>query len=433
MNTAEEAFYAHLTDPDSLDIIVREGFASDLSREVIPTELGRKLTAWAIDYYFENGRLQAPSKDAITHTWGSEMAALELEIRDDVETDSVQWAIKQMRSDFVDYSVGEFAKELAASVRKADPDKRVEALQDGSQLLHLLAQAVRSQRNELSAADGIADALKRYNIRLDKDHKYDGMTFGIPELDDHILGLHPGEIAIFAATSGGGKSWWSLITLLSEWQRKRRVMLYTLENSVEMTYDRLACVYCRVPYDKWQRSECDEGEISRVREFAQLLKEDDLFVVSQPSKGEATGTSMIRRATVEDCQSVIIDQVSHIEPVAGSKARQRNEIVAEIVRDLGVQIKEANIPLLLLHQINRKGREEARKNGHYLMEHMGEATQVENDATLILAPYQSPDHVLAEWAELQMLKFRRGKIKEFEIEWRPHVGDVRVRRELERD
>lgn len=208
-------------------------------------------------------------------------------------------------------------------------------------------------------------------------------------------------------------------------------MLFTLENDVEMTYDRLACVHCRVPYDKWQRAECDDGEVLRVREFAQLLKEADNFIVAQPKQGESTGVAMIRRAVTEDVDSVIIDQLSHIEPVAGSKARQRNEVVAEIVRDLGRQIKAANLPLLLLHQINRKGREEARKVGHYLMEHMGEATQVENDATVILAPYQSPDHERAEWAELQMLKFRRGQCKTWEMDWRPHVGDVRIRREKE--
>ena len=69
----------------------------------------------------------------------------------------------------------------------------------------------------------------------------------------------------------------------------------------------------------------------------------------------------------------------------------------------------------------------------FLMEHLGEATQVENDATWVGAIYQSADHIVEERAELQTLKSRRFRPMDFEMEWRPYVGDYRVRREIERD
>lgn len=207
--------------------------------------------------------------------------------------------------------------------------------------------------------------------------------------------------------------------------------MFTLENDVEMTYDRLACLYCKVDYDQWQRSECSEGDLQRVKEFLRILEDSPHRpVIVQPEEREATGIAMIRRAIVDDFDSVVIDQLSHIEAVPGSKARQRNEIVAEIVKDLYKQIKRSGrkIPLILFHQINRKGRDDARKTGRYLMEHLGEATQVENAADLIIAIYQAPDHEISEWAELQMLKRRRGPKQDFPIEWRPWVGHVEVRR-----
>jgi hypothetical protein len=64
------------------------------------------------------------------------------------------------------------------------------------------------------------------------------------------------------------------------------------------------------------------------------------------------------------------------------------------------------------------------------MEHMGEATQVENDASFVFGIYQSPDHEIAEQAEFQMLKGRRVVKKDWEVVWRPALGDVRVRREV---
>jgi len=67
------------------------------------------------------------------------------------------------------------------------------------------------------------------------------------------------------------------------------------------------------------------------------------------------------------------------------------------------------------------------------MDHLGEATQVENAADFVMAIFQSPDHEIAEQAELQMLKGRRVTKKDWEITWRPAVGDVRVRKEKNAD
>lgn len=436
MNTAESAFYAHLTDADSLDYIVREGFAAEEVREVLPTELGRFITQWAIEYFYDSGRTVAPSKDAILETWADFMEGADLEINDEVENDSIQWAIDQLRSDYADYQAGEFAKEISKAVRQAHPQERAGTVQEYAQKLHLLAQRLISRKNEMDGAEGIADALKRYDERVANDNKFQGMTFGLTEVDEHTLGVHPGELAVVAATSGGGKSWFSIMVLLNEFARGRKAVLFTLENDVEMTYDRIACVQCRVDYEKWQRGDVDEGSVLRVKEFLAVLEDSPVKpLIIQPDVGEATGQNMIRRAVIEDCQSVIIDQLSHIEPVVGSKARQRNDVVAEIVKDLYKTINNSGtkLPLLLLHQINRKGREEARKIGRYLMDHLGEATQVENASDLVLAIYQSPDHVIAEMAELQMLKQRRIRHRDWNMVWRPAVGDVRIKGEINND
>jgi replicative DNA helicase len=438
LNTAEAAFYAHLTDTDSLDYMVQEGFTLDTVREVIPTELGRKITSWAIDYYFENGRMVAPSKEAIMAEWEDKMGPLGLTINDEVEVDSVQWAISNLRELYADVKAGEFAIEISNAVRMADGPDRVKVVLEYSQKLHILSQALITRKNEMTGSEGLSDALKRYDERVRNGQVYDGITFGIPEIDDFIMGVHAGEMAVVAATSGGGKSWLSIVVLLSEFDRGRRCILFTLENSVPMTFDRIACVKCHVDYEEWQRGECSEGDVLRVKEFLTIMENSPVQpIIVQPDTTEATGAAMVRRAIIEECDSIVIDQLSHIEPVAGSTARQRNEIVAEIVKDLYKLINQSGtkIPLLLLHQINRKGREEARKNGgQYVMDHMGEATQVENAADLVLAIYQGPDHEINGEAELQLLKGRRLRpIKGWRISWRPALGDVRFRGVLEND
>lgn len=435
MNYTEGVFYSHLTDVDSLDVIVKEGFSLDVCLEVIPTELGRKLTTWCIKYYFENGRKVAPSKEAIMATWGDQLTPLEIEINDDTETDSIEWAIATLRTDYADYQAGQFATKMVTDVRNADGPDRASVVLQYSQLLHQLSQSLITRKSEMIGADGISDALSRYAERATDGHKYKGMILGLPEVDKHMFGIHPGEICVFAGTSGGGKSWMAGYATVENFKRGLRTMLFTLENDVEMTFDRLACIEARVDYEHWQRGECNENDLLRVKSFLSLLEASDKQpIIVQPGAGERTAAAMIRRAIVEDVDAIIIDQLTFIERAVGSRARERKDIVAEIMRDTKNLISEGRkVPCLILHQINRKGREEARKTGRFLMDHLGESTEVENSASFVFAIYQSPDHETAELAELQMLKSRRTIKKDWEVVWRPARGDVRVKREVEHD
>ena len=440
MSIAEDTLYCHLTSTESLDYLIRQGFLREDVQEVIPSELGRKLVVWCIEQYSATGRIVAPSKDAIMATWGDQLIPQEIEINDDVELDSIKWTVDQLKTDFVQYQAGEFAKAITTEVTQADGPDKVKVLLEYSQILHTITASVVDRKNQQIASEGIEDSLKRYEIVATEGHQFKGMTFGLPvitddviSIDQHIMGLHPGELCVLAGTSGGGKSWFTLAPLISEFKRGRKSVLYTIENDLEMTYDRLACMYCRVPYDKYQRGECSDPEIERIREIKdQFANSDHQPLIVHPSRQEATGANMIRQAISEGADSVIIDQLSHIQPVAKSRERDRNRVVAEIVQDLNFLISEGadKIPLLLMHQINRKGREEARKVGRYLMDHLGEATQVENEADFVFAIYQSQAHVLEERAEFQTLKSRRVMPKDWEIEWRPYVGDYRIRREI---
>lgn len=442
MTVAEETLYSHLTNTESLDYIIKEGFAAPVVREVIPLDIGKTLVEWCIDTYFESGRKVAPSKAAIMATWGPQLQGADIVLDDETELDPIEWVVKQLRSDYAAFVGVEFGKMLIQEIVEAEGPDKVSVMLRGSAALHSYTMSLIERKNEMMLEDGISDAIKRYEDVVANGQKFNGLTLGLEAVendiitpDQHFRGIHDGELGVLAGTSGGGKSWFSLLPVLSEFERGRRTILYTLENDIEMTFDRLACMKLRVPYEKLQRGECEDAEIDRIRAFLDRIKgSDHQPLIVRPGRNEATGSSMIRRAHVEGAQSVIIDQLSHIQPVAKSKARQRNEVVAEIVRDLVDLIAEGDkLPLLLLHQINRKGREEARKIGRYLMDHLGEATQVENDATWVGAIYQSSDHVVEERAELQTLKHRRVRPMDWEIEWRPYVGDYRVRREIERD
>ena len=154
-----------------------------------------------------------------------------------------------------------------------------------------------------------------------------------------------------------------------------------------------------------------------------------VFLTPQP--GDRTGLSIVRRALLLGADSVIIDQLSHMESPLGSRALKRNDQVGEIMRDLKTQIMGPEpLPCLLAHQIKREGHAAARKSGHYVLEDMGESSETERNADMIFTAYQSDDARVTQTALFQQQKFRRGSVKNWEVRWRLDVGDIRVKREL---
>lgn len=428
---SEQVLLGHLGDPDSLEALSAEGFHQEVSRKVIPTELIRKITAWAIDYYWESGRKVGPSREAILDVWGDRLEAMEIELGDPTEEiDSVEHAITQLRATYAQSQSQQLIREFAAMVAKADPHEKVAAVIEGARMFHTLGQTLSSRREESETGLGFEDSVLRHEDRRVNGHKLQGMTLGIEMIDNHILGIHPGEIATFAMTSGGGKSWMAGRVLLNSWKRGRRAVLATLENDLEMTFDRLVCMFARVDYEKWQRGEATDTEVFRVMEATDAIKATDYQpVVTMLQPGERDPLSIVRRCHTLGGQDLIIDQLSHIEAVPRSKARARHDQVAEILRELNVQIRDeavGKLPCLLMAQINREGRREARRNGRYEFEHLALSTELENISSHVWAVYQSSEHETTQRALWQLLKFRRGRKVDFDMRWRLDVGDIRA-------
>lgn len=436
MNHAEQVFYAHLTEVDSLDVIAREGFSSEETREVIPTELGRDITAWVLDLYFASGKLVAPTREAIETTWGDEMEKVDITIEDDVETDTIEWAISELRSLYAQYTSQQFVKEFARAITEAPPTAKVVAIKEYAGKLYYLSQLLTSRRQEEAADQGLEDALRRYDERAIANTKVSGMSFGIPEIDQHTMGIHEGELAIFAAYSGVGKSWVANKVSFAEWKRGRRTVLFTLENDLAMTFDRMACMQARIPYELWQQGRVDEGALIRAKAVLEQLKASEHApIVIMPDRPDRDPVSLVRKAYALDAESVIIDQLSFVERVPGSQSRQNYEIVGEKVKEIKNLISENRTPLpcLLLHQINRVGNASAKKSGKYEMTHMADSPDVERTADFVFSAFQGERHREENSALWQMLKARRTPLKHWLMSWRLDVGDIRVRSEVSLD
>src|SRR4051812_26650466 len=432
MNHPESGLFFPLTSADSLDYLVREGFSTEANREVIPTELARDIVAWVLEFYFKAGRKVAPTRDGILETWGKQMADRELKIEDDYETDSIEWAVAELRSQFSTVQVQQFGIRLGNDVFNAAPPDKVAVVKHMAGQLHDLAMQLSSHHQEVPLDLGLDDAWMRYQERATARNHVSGLTFGLDPIDQHTMGVKDGEMAIFSAFSGNGKSFLSAKSCLAEWKRGRRTALITLENTVEMTIDRISCMMAGIAYEKWQRGTVDEGGLIRFHTAKQRIQETEHApLIIQPESGDRTPVALVHRAFAYGAESLIVDQLSHVEAVQGSRSFKRNDTVAEIIKEFKALISQGRekLPLLLLAQIKREGQANARKTGRYVMDDLAESSEIERSADFVFSVIRQPAEANEDGALWQTLKARRVPPKDWEMTWRLGVGDLRVLRE----
>lgn len=425
----EIILYSSLTDVDRLEYLAREGLAP----EVIPTVPMRPVVEWAVSYYFESGCKQAPTREALELEWGETLEAEEIVLDDpDDEIETIQWSVGYLRSTYLHLQWQEWSKKAAAEMASSVTGDRVEIFSQHASELAKLLTTIRSHASEAIGHAAIEDALRRYHERAEADGAPQGMMLGLGMLDEHTHGIHPGELAIMAAGPKAGKSWVLAKTVLNEWMNGRRGLLYTLENSVEMTIDRIVCLHARVPYRSWQRGSCTADELARVQTSRDVLAEvlGDMIVI-MPPRGQRSVDSMLREARMRGADSISIDQLTFVEAVS-TKNKARHEVVRDIMHDLktGISTGTDKIPCLMAHQINREGVKAADKTGYLEMYMLAESSEVERTADWVFGLYRSRDDRIAEIAKLQVLASRREDVTAWMLAYNPAHGLIQTTREI---
>jgi hypothetical protein len=424
---AETVLYASITDVDALEQLADIG----LDPACIPTTGMRDVVEWAVSYFYRSGRTKAPSRELLQEQWGHRLEQCNITLPDeDLEVDEVFAAIEYLQSQYVLAESQRLQREAAVAMANAEPNERVEAVHEAAAAFHQLSMTVRNRRNEVEGVQGLHDSLARYYQRASAPQVVTGMSLGMLAVDEHTLGIHEGEICAWCAPPKGAKSWTSTHVAHTEWKRGRETVLYTLENSVNMTYDRLACQICCVDYRAYQRGTATAEDVDRVRtwldENEQDLK-DGLHVLS-PDDGLRTPASLIRQAQSYGAKSIIIDQLSHIAHPTPNPRRPKHETIAEIMNELSQLITTGRyMPSVFMNcQINRDGVASAQKAGRLEMQHIADSSAIERYSSWVFGLIRSETEVAAGMATLQMLASRRMDLTNWRCAWEPWYGTQHV-------
>lgn len=428
---SEDTLYSSLTDVDALEQIFQIG----LNLKAIPTPPMRDVVQWALDYFERSGQAKAPSREALMETWKEVIEDAEVTIADvDVQQDEVTWAIDALHAHYALYEFQVWQKESAAAIHESSTTDRLTVMENEVHRLNELLLSLRDKTEEVEGIDGFQRSVADYHRRAETAQTHQGMAFGIDEIDEYTYGIHEGELAVLAAGPKTGKSVTVAYVLLQEWKRRRKTTYYTLENSVKMTYDRLVCMHLGVDHDRYRRGLCTEEEVATVQMF---LDNEDLMAelkdhirVIQPGKGKRTVQWITRHARSINTQSLLIDQLTFMEP--SHRSLRGPDLIKDVMHDLKDAIGgRSPMSCLLAHQINREGLRAAAKDGLLEMWMLAEGSEVERTADWVFSLYASEDEKRAQMIKWQTLATRRGsRNASWRVAWRPWLNQVAVLDEI---
>lgn len=422
---AEQVLLQHLVFQPSVSYIAQSNF----DESVMPTDALRPVYRWAMGYYHDSQRTKAPSVSALLLEFSDVLKDYEIDMESEPE-DSVEWAVETLAGDYIRLHFEEFNRKQARIMAESLTSERMQVLSDATAELAGIMVKFTVRKSATQMVQGVEDRISAYYAR-DEVGPVDGLHLGLPEVDEHMASVQPGELAVIGGSAKSGKSYMLAWIMLNEWKRGRHPILYTLENSVAMTLDRIVCMGASVDSSKWQRNLCTPDEIERVHAFRDEVKEylRDPWVVF-PSPDQRKIDSLVRGGQMRGADSILIDQLTFVD--WPSPRSSKTERIGEALHLLKLLITEREgIACVMVHQLSREGEKEAEKTGKTKIWHFADSVEVERTVDMAFALYQSVDDRVAQRVKLQLLAMRREALKNWELLWSPQRGLIKVLRETD--
>ncbi len=249
-----------------------------------------------------------------------------------------------------------------------------------------------------------------------------GLSTGLPDLDDLILGLNKSELVIIAARPGMGKTSIALnIALSVAMTQRKKVAIFSLEMSREQLVTRLLSRAALVPSQNLFTGRLTEQQWRDVSSAANTLSACDILIDDNSTLTVSDMNAQCR--TIRGLDLVVIDYLQLMSSAGGRgfSNESRTQAVSDISRMMKVMAKQLGVPVVCLSQLNRAA--EARQDKRPLLSDLRESGSIEQDADVVISLYRegynNRECENPNLAEAIVLKNRKGQTGTVNLTWVP--------------
>ena len=252
--------------------------------------------------------------------------------------------LEELQADYLNDSLKDILRNTAADVQGG---KGTEALESLIQMTSELKKNTASIR-DIDVTD-IDDAIAYYeNVQRQNDLGQIGIKTGLPGFDNYLpAGIMPGQLGVFLAYPGIGKSWLSLYFAVQAWKQGKSPMVVSLEMSETEVRNR---VYTIMGNGLWSHRKLSSGEveIDMLKSWHEknLQGKPEFHIISNDSGGEVTPSVMQGKIDQYKPDFVIVDYLQLMSP--NQKSDNETVRMKNLSRELKLMAISEEVPIIAI-------------------------------------------------------------------------------------
>lgn len=280
-----------------------------------------------------------------------------------------------------------------------------------------------AQKRASSSFMPIRDVLSVNFEKLAELSKNPGKIIGVPtgfkKLDEILSGLNAANFILVAARPAMGKTSFALnIAAAAALKANKKIAIFSLEMSREEIVNRIWFSSALVESNKIKTGEVQPEDWTRLINAMKILSPANIFVDDTAAVTVMDIRAKCRRLMAERGLDLII--IDHIQLMQASRRTDnRQQEISEISRSLKMLAKDFNIPVLVLSQLSRAGRD--RQDKRPVLTDLRESGAIEQDADVVLMLYRdeyyNPNTETPGQAEVIIAKHRSGETGKIMLNW----------------
>lgn len=245
----------------------------------------------------------------------------------------------------------------------------------------------------------------------DTERKTEGLATGFARLDEMTDGLQKTDLIILGAPPRTGKSVLASNVAVGacSLDNEAVVAIFSLEMSKEQYIDRMLCATAGIDYQRFRKRWILEAEVERLKaahaDFSNWRIEiDDTGGLNST---QVYAKSLMLKAKYGRLDLIIIDMLQKMSPK--KESGNREQVVADIARDLKNIAKDMRMPVMALSSLSRAAA--ARQSKLPQLSDLRDSGNIESEADLVIFVHRdhtyNPD-ISPRFAQFIIAKHRNG-------------------------
>jgi replicative DNA helicase len=211
-----------------------------------------------------------------------------------------------------------------------------------------------------------------------------GVETGFPGLDSRLLGLRGGQMVVFGARPGVGKTSFCLNLAVNAAEAGATVAFFSLEMSKVEIAQRLLASRALIKLTDIRSANIRPNQWPQILEATEDLRQLDILIDDTPGTTVTEIRAKARRMLHgKEKGIVIIDYLQLLSAPAGAgRNDNRATIVGEMSRGIKIMAKDLDVPVVALSQLNREV--EGRTGKRPQLSDLRESGSIEQDADIVI-------------------------------------------------